>query len=420
VTPVDRLLDAAQASISAGVREMCCRTATDAMSFQRAMENLHRTAQLDLSYETLRQVVEAEGKTAAKLQAEGKLPPGWTGQDCVMTTPPAAAVATAPAAIPVPAVAAGGTVAPALPAVPPVHAKTLAELGLAGPPRPLSLLCAGLDGVMAPMVTAAEKAKRYEAARQRRRLVPRRRGVRRRPLRRHAGADEKYKELKVAGVYDQKQVHRLVRITHRNSQHTGRVLAQICEDVLFGRAILQCAVTDGAIWIALQLALVLPGVLHILDFFHLAEHVHAARRIVYGENDKPDPKIDPPDIPADTPGKTWAAQVLHAARHQGYDAFWNLLVAKRAQTRRPAARKALDALMTYVAPRREMMDYPRYERLGLPIGSGPTESMCKVLTRRLKGPGMRWNPENAQALASLEALRQSDLWSAYWQTVLAA
>jgi hypothetical protein len=52
---------------------------------------------------------------------------------------------------------------------------------------------------------------------------------------------------------------------------------------------------------------------------------------------------------------------------------------------------------------------------GWQIGSGPTEATCKTLTARLKGSGMRWDASNAEALMALEALRESGLWSAYWQ-----
>ena len=48
-TPVDKLLDAAEATVSVGVREMCSRLNTGAKSFARAAENLERTAQLRIS-----------------------------------------------------------------------------------------------------------------------------------------------------------------------------------------------------------------------------------------------------------------------------------------------------------------------------------------------------------------------------------
>src|SRR5262245_44352656 len=64
--PADAWLDEAERTISEGVREMACRLNQGATSFQSAAENLARTAHLELNKESLRQLVEAEGKAALK------------------------------------------------------------------------------------------------------------------------------------------------------------------------------------------------------------------------------------------------------------------------------------------------------------------------------------------------------------------
>ncbi len=68
--------------------------------------------------------------------------------------------------------------------------------------------------------------------------------------------------------------------------------------------------------------------------------------------------------------------------------------------------------------RREMIGYPKFQELGRSIGSGPTESMCKATTQRIKGRGRRWDGENAESIMSLEALEQSGAWGAYWKSLL--
>ena len=55
---------------------------------------------------------------------------------------------------------------------------------------------------------------------------------------------------------------------------------------------------------------------------------------------------------------------------------------------------------------------------GWQIGSGPTDATCKALTARLKGPGMRWDADNAEAIVALEALTQNGQWDLYWQSQL--
>ena len=74
----------------------------------------------------------------------------------------------------------------------------------------------------------------------------------------------------------------------------------------------------------------------------------------------------------------------------------------------------MEGLIGYLTPRLGMCDYPRYLQRGWDIGSGPTEAMCKVLTYRLKGPGMRWDRPGAKGIMVLLILQESNTWRAYW------
>ncbi|MCY0877811.1 MAG: hypothetical protein OWU84_02540 [Firmicutes bacterium] len=58
------------------------------------------------------------------------------------------------------------------------------------------------------------------------------------------------------------------------------------------------------------------------------------------------------------------------------------------------------------------MDYPRYRRLGLPLGSGTVESAGKVVWKpRLSQGGMRWRRTGAQAVAWSRSGRWTELWA---------
>ena len=83
-----------------------------------------------------------------------------------------------------------------------------------------------------------------------------------------------------------------------------------------------------------------------------------------------------------------------------------------------ASEQAADRLLNYVSERREMIKYPEFLAKGWQIGSGPTEATCKTLTARLKGSGMRWDADNAEAIMALEALTQSGQWDFYWKSQL--
>jgi hypothetical protein len=352
-TPLDAVLDAAEATISLGVRELACRLNQSASSFDKAAENLGRAAQVRLSGEGLRQVVEAEGKAVLKAEQTGEMVPGWTAADCTTET--------------------GST-----------------------------RVYLGSDGVKVPMVTDAEKQARRQKVRQKRR----RRGQKARPLApSRRGADQAYKEFKIVVYYDEPEEHRHVSITRGDHQVAGRLMRRDAGRIALDRADEKVAVVDGADWIRNQIqGQSLPMDAVGLDFYHLAENVHKARRAVYGEEDEA--------------GKTWAGEVLHTVKHDGYPPFWEALVSWRSKLRGARKRKAADQLLEYVSARSPMMDYPTSLAKGWQIGSGPTEAMCKTTTKRLKGSGMRWDGPNAEAVMGLAALEQSDEWKGYWQVYL--
>ncbi|MFO0890521.1 MAG: hypothetical protein U0790_15435 [Isosphaeraceae bacterium] len=350
-TPLDSWLDLAEASISLGVREMACRLNGDGKNFDKAAANLKRTAQVQLSGETLRKLVESEGKRVLRAQQSGRLLLAWSAADC----------------------------------------KTREQV---------TRLYLGSDGVMVPLVTDAEKACRRRAIKQKRR----RRGKRARPLPpRKPGADQRYKGFKIIASYDEAQDHRLVCGTRGDCEVAGRLMRREAGRIRLDQAAEKVGNVDGSPWIRNQIeGQSLPLDALGLDFYHLGENVHKARREIYGEDD--------------AAGKEWAGQLLHLFKHEGYEpARKQMLEWRVALTRgRPAA----DRRVNYVSERREMIRYPQFQAGGWQIGGGPTEATCKTLTARLKGSGMRWDSDNAEAIMALEALTQSDLWDQYWKTQL--
>jgi hypothetical protein len=344
---------------------MACRLNLASRNFDKAAENLQRAAQFRLSGELLRQTVEREGKAVQKAAEAGLLPPGWDARDC------------------------------------PAHDKDGRRTGK-------TRLYLGADGVKVPLVTQAEKDTRRTRVKARRR----RRGKKCRPLpRARTGADQRYKEFKIVTYYDDLQDHRLVAVTRGDHEVAGRLMRRDGGRVGLDRADDKVAVVDGADWIRNQMtrqSLPLDDI--GLDFYHLADYAHKTRRAVYGEED-PDDKT--------APGQVWVAGVLHTAKHQGYPALRDALVAWKATLSERKQRQAAEALIGYVTERRSMIKYPEFGAVGRQIGSGPTESMCKATTLRIKGVGMRWDGDNAEGIMSLEALEQSGAWQSYWDSRLA-
>ncbi len=179
-------------------------------------------------------------------------------------------------------------------------------------------------------------------------------------------------------------------------------MAEYARQIGLDRADQIICLIDGAIWIYRQICSALLCVTTILlDFFHLAEHVHATARCCLGETET---------------ARTWAAQLLAMAKTSNVTGMLAAIDQMRKKIRSPAKRKSADGLKQYISKRRnKMLDYAAALRNGQDIGSGPTEATCKTLTLRLKRPGMKWDDDNAAAIMSLTAMRESGQWQAYWQ-----
>jgi hypothetical protein len=181
---------------------------------------------------------------------------------------------------------------------------------------------------MVPLVTDAEKRKRRATIKHKRKL----RGKKAKPLpplRR--GADQAFKEFKLVVYYDDTRRHRLVEGTQGDHEAAGRLMRRQAVRLRLDLADEKVGIVDGAPWIRRQVARQnLPLDALGLDFYHLAEHVHTARRAVFGEED------------AD--GQRWASELLHTFKHGGYEAAWTKLLDWRGRLR-GAKRKAADALL---------------------------------------------------------------------------
>jgi hypothetical protein len=353
--PADEWLNGRGARISVGARERCCRVGCHPHGFRRAAGDLKRLAGISISPERLRQVVEGEGRRVQARRQAGDWSATWRGADC-------------------------GTSAGA------------------------TRVYVGIDGFMAPMVTEAEKQKRRaawasrRAARRVSRAVHRSGAARRRPRR---GYRERYKEFKLTACYDQSKRRRHVLATAGGPQQVGRGLRRAARQLGLKAVDEVVAIVDGAPWIR-GLLKRFAGCDHVgLDFYHFSEHVAEAARTCWGENTQA--------------SAGWRDKVVHLALEQDADAVLDEITRQRTALRSATKRAALSRLRNYVGERVGMIRYAESRARGWDIGSGPTESLCKRLSRRLKGPGMRWDPSGAEAMLQLAALQESNDWDQYWK-----
>lgn len=349
--PTDLWLGLAEHRVSPGVREMCCREALHC-SFEVAADNLQRTAQLSLSGSTVRQIVEHQGAAVLTAQHKGLLRPAFTAAQCTAQT-----------------------------------------------------LITGTDGVMVPTVTEQQKQKRRQTESAKR--TEQGRSSTASVGRPKQGSDGPYKEFKLVAFYDPDKSHCHVVATCGDCEAAGRLMRREGRRLHLSQAKLKYGVSDGADWIARQYQRQLPMLdEHILDYYHLREHVIQASYVLYGEGT--------------AQATQWREQMMGQVWEHGSLVMLDRLGSYLRRHRTGAKREALDSLRDYVAKRVAMTDYPRFRQLGYDCGSGPTESLCGRLTGRLKGPGMRWDASNAEAMMALASLYHSGLWRVYWKSERAA
>jgi hypothetical protein len=223
--PLDAWLDRTEDHLSLGLRELACRLNLASRNFEQAAANLGRAAQVHVSGEFLRQVVESEGKTVLAAVQAGTLPVAWQARDC-----------------------------PAL--------------DQDGQPTTQSRIYLGSDGVMIPHITDAEKRTRRARCKAKRR----RRGRRQRPLAKaRRGADGPFKEFKIVTCYDDAAKHRLVSVTRGNCAQAGRLMRRDAGRIRLDQADDKVGIVDGSEWIKNQIqrqSLPLDDL--GLDFYHLA------------------------------------------------------------------------------------------------------------------------------------------------------
>ena len=84
-----------------------------------------------------------------------------------------------------------------------------------------------------------------------------------------------------------------------------------------------------------------------------------------------------------------------------------------------AKREQLQSVITYFRNHHHQMHYAEALAQQLPIGSGVTESGCKLMVKsRLCGPGMQWKEIGAAVVLSLRTLSYTPgRWQQFWSKI---
>ncbi len=149
---------------------------------------------------------------------------------------------------------------------------------------------------------------------------------------------------------------------------------------------------DGAEWIWNLAEQHFPQAVQIVDYWHMTEHLYAVANAQFGAGSDA--------------AKAWVHEC------QGYLELdlW-LCVLNRIEAWAPAERadeELRDREYGYFEKNRERMRYGSFLARGYHIGSGTIESGCRrLVTQRLKGGGMHWREETADAVLAIRARLKS-------------
>lgn len=161
---------------------------------------------------------------------------------------------------------------------------------------------------------------------------------------------------------------------------------------------LAACVMDGerALW--RMLGAMVPGVLCILDLFHVLEYLWQAAHCFHPEN-SPQAKTFVTD------------RLLRLLRGEVGYVIGGLKQMATKQNLRGSRARQLSAVINYFHHHRRFMQYDVYLAAGLPIGSGVAEGACRHLVKdRMELTGMRWRTPGAQAMLRLRAVHINGEW----------
>jgi hypothetical protein len=226
--------------------------------------------------------------------------------------------------------------------------------------------------------------------------------------------DQGYREAKAVVAFSQADVVEVSKERHEllakvlkaqitDSDAFRSIVADVYQQAHGAQAAEVIVLADGAHWIWNLVQELMPHAIQILDFSHAKQYLWEAAKLIYGA-----------DSPFVRPWVKDREDLLFADKVEQVIAHLQRFV---------DLAPALTPIIHYFQQNQARMHYGTYHQRGYFIGSGAIESAGKQLTAgRIKGPGMRWNVADLNALLALRCVFLEHSWPAYWdaQAQLAA
>ena len=169
----------------------------------------------------------------------------------------------------------------------------------------------------------------------------------------------------------------------------------------WSRAANKVVIGDGAEWIWNIAKDHFPGAIQIVDLFHARQHLWELARLLFPSDNKR--------------RNQWIG--LHQKRWLDQGKIAKLVASLRSiQTADPELAKKIRNDADYFATNTARMNYPKFRKQHLFVGSGVIEAGCKtVVAHRLKRSGMFWTVPGANAVLALRCYHLNGRFEDYWE-----
>jgi hypothetical protein len=169
----------------------------------------------------------------------------------------------------------------------------------------------------------------------------------------------------------------------------------------WSRAAKKVVIGDGAEWIWHIAKEHFPGAIQIVDLYHARQHLWDLARLLYPNDSQRQ--------------KTWIG--LHQKRWLDQGKIAKLVASLQSiQTPDADLAKKIRKEADYFATNAARMNYPKFRKQHLFVGSGVIEAGCKtVIGQRLKHSGMFWTVKGANSILALRCSHLNGRFEDYWE-----
>ena len=218
--------------------------------------------------------------------------------------------------------------------------------------------------------------------------------------------DQGYREAKAVMAFSQADVAEVSKERHEllakvlkaqitDCESFRPLVEEVYQQAHGAQAAEVIVLADGAHWIWNLVTDLIPHAVQILDFSHAKHYLWEAAKLIYGA----DSAFVRPWV-KEREDLLFANKIEQIITHLQH--FVDLA-------------PGLDTIIHYCQQNQDRMQYGTYQQRGYFIGSGAIESAGKQLTAaRIKGPGMRWNVTDLNALLTLRCVFLEHSWTTYW------